>query len=217
VPLKIDRVLKWFFPREERFFDLFDKSADALQRGARELARLEGVARWNEVPDLAERVHAIEHEGDELAHAIFTELHSTFITPIERSDISALATALDDVLDLIDDAAKRLVLYKVAPIPKGFAEISHLIAEAAAEIVKGVAMIRDLAKGDELRGVTKAIHAIESRGDAAYYQTLERLYADEKEPLRMMQLKEILEDLESALDRCEDVANVLEQIVLLNG
>jgi uncharacterized protein len=215
--LKIDRILKWFFPREDRFFDLFDRGADALTRACKELSRLEGVTRYDEVPDLAEKIHAIEHEGDEIIHEIITQLHSTFVTPIERPDITALATAIDDVLDLIDDAARRLLLYKIAPVPKGFAEMSHLIREAGDHLKQGVALIQNLSQVERIREISKKIHEVEGKGDSAYYRCLEQIYADEKDPIRIMQLKELLEDLEAALDKCEDVANILEHIVLQNG
>lgn len=215
--MKIDRLLKWFFPREDRFFDLFDKIADALYRASKELTRLEGISRWDEVPDLSEKIHAIEHEGDEFTHEIIAHLHSTFVTPIERADITALAAALDDVLDLIDDAARRLELYKIAPIPKGFSEIVLLIHEATGLIKEGVSLIRNLSQAEKIREISRKLHEVEGRGDAAYYRCLEAMYEQEKNPIRLMQLKELLENLEEALDKSEDAANVLEHIVLQNG
>ena len=128
----IDRVLKWFFPKEEHFFQLFDKSADAVERAAKALTGLDGITRWDDLPNLADQIHAIEHEGDSITHEIMSRLHSTFVTPIERADIIGLAKALDDILDLTDDASRRIKIYKIAPIPKGFAEMAHVIHEGRA-------------------------------------------------------------------------------------
>jgi uncharacterized protein len=188
-----------------------------VQKASRELARIEKVTRWDEVPDLAEKIHDIEHEGDKLIHEVMTRLHSTFVTPIDRMDISALSTNIDDILDLIDDAARRLVIYKIAPVPKGFGELAHHIDEAVNVLKGGVELLRDLSKGETIRKISKKVHEIESRGDAVYYRCLKEIYSDEKDPIRVMQLKEILEDLEAALDKCEDVSNILESIVLQNG
>lgn len=215
--MKIDRVLKWFFPKEEIFFEMFDKSINAVERAAKELTRLESITKWEEAPDLSEKIHAIEHEGDQLIHEVMTQLHSTFVTPIERVDITALSTCIDDVLDYIDDAARRLVIYKIAPVPKGYGEIAHHIYDAVKVLTEGVALIRNLSKGEEIRKIAKRTHEIESQCDAAYYRCLKIIYSEETNPIRIMQLKEILEDLEAAMDKCEDVANVLERIVLQNG
>ena len=215
--MKIDRILKWFFPKEDVFFNLFDQSITEVQKASLELTRLEKVTRWDEVPDLAEKIHAIEHNGDVLIHEVMTRLHSTFVTPIERMDISALSTAIDDILDLIDDAARRLVIYKIAPVPTGFGELAHHIHKAINVLRGGIELLRDLSKGETIRKISKEVHEIESSGDAVYYRCLKEVYSVEKDPIRIMQLKEILEDLESALDKCEDVANILERIVLQNG
>jgi uncharacterized protein len=217
VLMKIDRILKWFFPKEDIFFNLFDKSILEVQKASLELTRLEKVTRWDEVPDLAEKIHDIEHQGDKLIHEVMTRLHSTFVTPIDRMDISALSTGIDDILDLIDDAARRLVIYKIAPVPTGFGELSRHISQAVNVLQSGIALLRDLSKGEEIRKTSKAVHEIESNGDAVYYRCLKEIYSEEKDPIRVMQLKEILEDLEAALDKCEDVANILESIVLQNG
>jgi predicted phosphate transport protein (TIGR00153 family) len=215
--MKIDRMLKWFFPKEDVFFDLFDKSIIEVQNASLELTRLEKVSSWDEVPDLAEKIHAIEHKGDDLIYEVMTKLHTTFVTPIDRVDISDLSTGVDDILDLIDDAARRLVIYKIAPVPKGFGELAHHIHEAVSVLKTGVELLRDLSKGETIRKLTKEVHEIESKGDNTYYRCLKEVYTEEKDPIRIMQLKEILEDLEAALDKCEDVANILERIVLQNG
>jgi uncharacterized protein len=215
--MKIDRILKWFFPKEDLFFDIFEKSINAVERAAKELTRLESITKWEEAPDLSEKIHAIEHEGDQLIHDVMTNLHSTFVTPIERTDITALSTSIDDVLDFIDDAARRVVIYKITPVPKGYGEIAHHIYDAVKVLTGGVALLRDLSKGPEIRKIAKDIHEIESQCDAAYYRCLKVIYSEETDPIRIMQLKEILEDLETAMDKCEDVANILEQIVLQNG
>jgi uncharacterized protein len=200
--MKIDRILKWFFPKEDIFFNLFDKSISKVQKAS---------------PDLAEKIHDIEHEGDKLIHEVMTRLHSTFVTPIDRMDISALSTGIDDILDLIDDAARRLVIYKIAPVPKAFGELARHIDEAVNVLKGGVELLRDLSKGEDIRKISKKVHEIESLGDAVYYRCLKEIYSEEKDPIRVMQLKEILEDLEATLDKCEDVANILESIVLQNG
>jgi uncharacterized protein Yka (UPF0111/DUF47 family) len=148
---------------------------------------------------------------------VMTKLHTTFVTPIARVDISDLSTGVDDILDLIDDAARRLVIYKIAPVPKGFGALAHHIHEAVCVLKTGVELLRDLSKGETIRKLTKEVHEIESKGDSTYYRCLKEVYTEEKDPIRIMQLKEILEDLEAALDKCEDVANILERIVLQNG
>jgi uncharacterized protein len=201
-------------PHEPVFFDLFEKSADVASRGAKELLELLTV--FDDLPLRAKRVKDIEHEGDEVTHEVIERLNRTFITPIDREDIHELACRLDDITDLIDTAVNRLFLYKIRePIEEARA-LARCLVHATGIIVEMMPLMRNMKKADRVRQLCRDVHTQENEGDRIEQQALAVLFDGGHDPLYVMKWKNIIEDLEASTDRCEDVANVIEGIVLKN-
>jgi predicted phosphate transport protein (TIGR00153 family) len=199
-------------PREESFFDLFESMAHKLQEGAEALLEL-----LNDYADLerkAGRVLDIEHEGDEITHEVMRRLNTTFITPFDREDIHRLASSMDDVLDHIEAAAESLQLYKIEePLPQ-MKSLAETLALAAKMTADSMPYLRKM-KGMENYWVE--INRLENEGDRFYRRTLAELFSGDYKAMDVLKYKDIIEEIESAIDRLEDVANTLESIVLKQG
>lgn len=201
-----------FIPREEKFYADFQALADELQRGA---ALLEEMLA-SEEPDWskAEGVKEVEHKCDFLTHDIISRLNRTFVTPIDREDIHELAKSLDDVMDAIDAAATLIKLYKLKTIRYGARELAHTITESTKQIRLGLEAL-ERKKGLMTHAVE--INRLENEADRIHQDAVTRLFDDEKDPVTVMKWKETFDFLEHATDRCEDVANVLEAVVVKHG
>lgn len=196
-------------PRETKFFELFAEMAQNVMVGARQLRDL--LQNYSDVPAAVQRIKDTEHKGDEIAHAVFVKLNSTFITPFDREDIHTLTSSLDDVLDFINAAASRLVTYKVADPPVEAVELANIVLRQAEELAKAVALLE---KGDALLKYCVEINRLENEADAIARAAIGRLFENEADPIRLIKHKELLEVLEMATDKAEDAANVLEAVVL---
>jgi len=196
-------------PREQSFFAMFTEVTGNIQAGARALAEI--FADYRDLQRKVDRVKEYEHRGDQLTHEIFTKLNQTFITPFDREDIHQLTSKLDDVLDLIDAVATRLVIYKVDKPRPGAAELADILVRSTAEIHAAVSRLE---KHDGILDHCITINSLENEGDRAVRAAIADLFEHEKDPVELIKWKEILEVLETATDKCEDVANVLESVVL---
>jgi predicted phosphate transport protein (TIGR00153 family) len=201
------------FPREESYFDLFDAVADNLAEAARLFLDL--VEDFVDPEMKAKRLVESEHEGDRLTHAIFSRLNSTFITPFDREDIHALAGQLDDVLDAIEAAADMLVLHKILEPIDAVVEQARLIDRATRETASGLRSLRGF-KEERLRSYLISINEIENEGDRLYRRARADLYNFTGEhPARyVLMWKDIVEQLEEALDELEHVAHTVESILI---
>ena len=199
-------------PREESFFDLFETMAHKVQEGAEALLEL-----LNDYADLdrkAGRVLDIEHEGDEITHEVMRRLNTTFITPFDREDIHRLASNMDDVLDHIEAAAESLQLYRIEePLPQ-MKSLAETLALAARMTAESMPHLRKM-KGMEHYWVE--INRLENEGDRFYRRTLAELFSGDYKAMDVLKYKDIIEEIETAIDRLEDVANTLESIVLKQG
>ena len=199
-------------PREEKFYQDFLAIADELKKGARLLEDM--LAGDVPVWDKAEEIKEIEHKCDFLSHEVYQRLHRTFVTPLDREDIHALARSLDDVMDEIDAAAGYVRLYRVQPIRFGARELARIISDSTAAV--RLAMV-----GIEPRvGVAEhvvEINRLENEADRMHLEAMKRLLDEEKDPISVFKWKEILDRLEDATDRCEDVGDVIEGVVLKNA
>lgn len=200
------------FPREETFLPQFSKAADVIVEAAQALDDL--VGDFSDVEVKVARIKHLEHEGDQVAHQTFGLLSSTWITPIDREDIHALVKALDDVLDLIDAGAARFTLYKIAAPTAEVKAITRLIVQSANAVRRAVVLLGDMKNSGKLLEICVEINRLENEADALNRLALSKLFENEKDPIALIKWKEIYEILEEATDRCEDVANVLEQIVI---
>jgi predicted phosphate transport protein (TIGR00153 family) len=198
-----------FLPRETKFFDLFAEMARNLTIGARQLRDL--LQDYRDVPANVQKIKDTEHKGDEIAHAVFIKLNSTFITPFDREDIHSLASSLDDVLDFINAAATRLVIYKITEPPAEAVELANLILRQAEELAKALPCLE---KGDGLLKYCVEVNRLENEADEIARAAIGSLFETEADPIRLIKHKELIEVLEMATDKAEDAANVLETVVL---
>ncbi len=196
-------------PHEEKFYDDFKTMADQLKVGARLLQELFA----SDPPD-TDKVHEIkesEHKCDFITHDIIQRLNKTFVTPIDREDIHEIARTLDDVMDAIDDAAALIPLYRITTIRFGARELAVVIAAQCDELRKG---IEALEKKDGVLPSTVEINRLENEADRIHMQAMGQLFDEERDAIMVMKWKEILDLLEDATDRGEDVANLLENVVV---
>lgn len=196
-------------PRETKFFDLFNQVCGNLTEGARLLKNI------LEAPDdnapRVEQLQEIEHRGDEMTHAIITKLNQTFITPFDREDIHRLASSLDDVLDFVNAAAVRLTLYKIADPPPAAAELAGLIIQQSEELSAGVSLLE---KNQMVLEHCVEVNRLENEADRVSRKAIALLFDQERDPIRLIKIKELYEVLENATDKAEDAANVLEAVTL---
>jgi hypothetical protein len=198
-------------PRDNSFFAMFSAMSDNLIAGARTLVDL--FANYQDVEKQIEQIHRIEREGDELTHAILTKLNQTFITPFDREDIHELASKLDDVLDFINAAGARIVMYQISAPPPAAGELANIILMQSQEMQKAVSLMQ---KNGNILVHCVEINRLENEADQVCQQAIARLFECEKDPINLIKIKELLEFLERATDKAEDVANVLETVVLKN-
>jgi hypothetical protein len=196
-------------PRETKFFDLFSEMANNVTDGARQLHSL--FLHYDNVLSAVQGIKGTEHKGDDIAHAVFVKLNSSFITPFDREDIHLLASSMDDVLDFINAAADRLTTYKITQPPAAAAQLSAVILRQAEELAKAVALIE---KGDALLGHCVEVNRLENEADGIARAAIGLLFETERDPIQLIKHKELIEVLEQATDKAEDVANVLETVVL---
>jgi len=199
-------------PREERYFDLFNEMATHIHASAKLLVEL--FNQFDNAEHYAHQIKDLEHQCDDLTHAIVKKLNQTFITPIDREDIYALAKALDDVIDLIDAVANHALLYRVARVTDAARKQADVIVRATAQIMQAVTRVRT---HDAMQQYFIEIHTLENEGDTLFREAVAQLFQDHEDPLEVIKWKDLYETLEKGIDKCEDVANVLESIVLKNA
>jgi len=195
-----------------QFFDLFEQHADRTGEAARLLAEMLGSS--VDLEQQAARIKAVEHQGDEITHAVIERLHQTFITPMDRDDMHRLISRMDDVLDLIEASSERIWLYElrtIEPEARAFAEVLVKSVQGVADAVRGLRDLRDRAA---LIAHCTEINRLENEGDQLLRRAVARLFHDSTDPIHVIKWKEIYDNLENAIDRCEDVANVIEGVAL---
>jgi predicted phosphate transport protein (TIGR00153 family) len=199
-----------FLPREEQYFDLFLQMTLYICDAARELKGM--LADKNhDFREYSQRIKGLEHACDELTHTIATKLNKSFITPFDREDIYLMSSALDDIVDLIDDAARAIIDFDVHEI-KGYArEFAGVIERMAEQLREIVAILR---KPKNITQRLVEIHRLENEGDDIYHAAIAQLFHEEHDPLTVLKWKEIYEKLEAAVDRCENVANIIESVII---
>jgi uncharacterized protein len=199
-------------PREEKFYGDFLTMAAELQRGA--LLLEEMVAAEHPVWDKADEIKEVEHKCDFLTHEIIQRLNRTFVTPIDREDIHELARSLDDVMDAIDASAAVVRLYRLESVRFGARELARVISSSTVVIHHALTALEQ-AKGVNAHAVE--INRLENEADRIHQQAVVRLFDEESNPITVIKWKEALDFLEQATDRCEDVANVIESIIVKHG
>jgi predicted phosphate transport protein (TIGR00153 family) len=199
-------------PREEKFYDDFQALADELHRGA--LLLEEMLAPERPVWDKADEIKEVEHKCDFLTHEVIQRLNRTFVTPLDREDIHALARSLDDVMDAIDASAALVRLYRLESVRFGARELASIITASTKQVRLALGAM-EKRKGVVAHAVE--INRLENEADRAHQQAVSRLFDEERDPIMVLKWKETLDFLEDATDRCEDVANVLEGVIVKHG
>ncbi len=205
-------MLGKLIPREGRFFDLFDRGADLIIEGALEFRKM--ISDLSGAEKYSDTIKDIEHKADNITHQTIEMLHKTFITPIDRDDIHQLITRMDDILDLIEAAAQRIVLYGIIKLPAEAFELADICVKAAEHVKKTVGGLHDLKHPEILMQECVEINRLENEADQILRKALAKLFQQEPDTRQVIKLKDIYELLETATDRCEDVANIVEGIVL---
>ena len=196
-------------PREARFFDDFVAMAEQIRVGAAMLEEM--LAPDKPIWDKADQIKEVEHKCDFLTHEIIQRLHRTFVTPLDREDIHELARSLDDVMDAIDASAAVVRLYSIERVRPDARELVRIIKASTDEMVKA---LKALERRDGVAEPAVEINRLENEADRVHYAAVRRLFEEERDPIVIMKWKEILDFLEDATDRCEDVANAVEGIVV---
>ena len=197
-------------PRETKFFNMFAEMASNLMEGATTLRAL--FQDYKDVPVSVQKIKDIEHKGDDMTHAVVIKLNQTFITPFDREDIHALASALDDVLDYINSAADRLLMYKITSTPNAALKLADVIVRQSDELSKAVSLLEK--NQQKVLEHCVEVNRLENEADAVARDAIGHLFQDEKDPIQLIKIKELLEVLETATDKAEDAANVLETVIL---
>jgi predicted phosphate transport protein (TIGR00153 family) len=205
------RLAQLFAPKEREFFDLFEEAGANIVRGAELLERM--IAEWPDNAELGRDVLVCEQEGDRITHDIIQRLNSTFVTPFDREDIYGLASALDDIIDFIEEAADFLSLYRIeAPMDKA-TEMARILHQATRAVAGAIPRLRTL---KDINHYTVEINRLENDGDRVLREALASLFERGIDPMLVIRWKDIFERLEDGIDAAETVANILEGIVIKN-
>ena len=197
-------------PREEKFFEFFEKAANNILEGAKVLVQMTDE-RGADLQERWKRLEDLEHVGDKITHQIIRKLNRTFITPIDREDIHSLAVALDDVMDLIEASASRMSLYKIKQPTEEARKLAQVILKSAEEIVKAVSNLERL---DDVMEHCIEINRLENMADEISREAIADLFDKGHDPMDVIKWKEIYETMEMTTDACEDVANIVESVAL---
>lgn len=199
-------------PRDTSFFSMFSDMSGHVIAGARTLVDL--FADFRNVEQKIAEVQRIEHDADELTHAIMTKLNQTFITPFDREDLHRLASSLDDVLDFMNAAGARILMYRITNPPSAAGALAKIILLQSQELQKAVSLLQ---KNGDILAHCVEVNRLENEADQISRAAIAKLFDGEKDPINLIKIKELIEFLEMATDRAEDVADVLETVVLKNA
>jgi predicted phosphate transport protein (TIGR00153 family) len=205
-----------FMPREGKFFDLFNQHADQIIYGCRELAALM-VHLDTQMEERARNIEAAEKRADKITHETVDLLHKTFITPLDRDDIHKLISGMDDILDLAEDVAQTIYLYDIRKVTPEAAHLAEICVSCAERVKSAVAMLSDMENAEAIMKICGEIDKLESNADHVMRAAMSKLFRDEPDTRQLIKLKAIYELLETITDKCEDVANIIEGIVIENS
>ena len=197
-------------PREEQYFTLFAQMTSYINDAARTLVEML-AHRDGDYQEYVQRIKSIEHACDDLTHSVSTRLNQSFITPFDREDIYMMSKALDDVVDLIDGAARAVVMYDIHEVTEPAKQLAGVIQRMAMQLNEVVSILQ------KPKGVTERLvelHRLENEGDDIYHRAVAALFHDRGDPLEVLKWKDVYEKLEAAIDRCENVANIIEGVII---
>jgi predicted phosphate transport protein (TIGR00153 family) len=208
-------MLKNLLPKERRFFEYFQQQATVIQRG---LDLFEELLRdYDRREELTKQIKDVENQADDVAHKIFSLLNNVFVTPFDREDIQLLAHRMDDVIDLLEKASTRMVIYALPVLPDSVQGMLVILRKAFDKLAHAVGMLNNPKHREDIFEICIEVNRLENEGDALLRESLRRLFKDGADALHVVKMKDIYESLEDAIDRCEDIANVLETILIKNA
>ena len=197
-------------PREEQYFTLFAQMTSYINDAAKTLVEMLSQRDGN-YQEYVQRIKSIEHACDDLTHTVSTRLNQSFITPFDREDIYMMSKALDDVVDLIDSAARAVVMYDIHEVTEPAKQLAGVIQRMALQLNEVVSIL------SKPKGVTERLvelHRLENEGDDIYHRAVATLFHERGDPLEVIKWKDVYEKLEAAIDRCENVANIIEGVII---
>jgi uncharacterized protein len=201
-----------FFPKTFNFFDLFEKQVSHAVEAACLFKEI--VAGGNITEEAMSRMASIEHQGDDVAHKIIDQLNKTFITPFDREDIHALAKQLDDITDMVTNILSRLRVYSIVGVDRHLVEFSVVIEQSVRAVARAIGGLRNLKNGRVVFDACVEINRLENVGDTMRDHALSELFASARDPISVIKWKDIYQDAETVLDVCEDVAHVVDSIMV---
>ncbi|HEU0173104.1 MAG TPA: DUF47 family protein [Blastocatellia bacterium] len=200
-------------PKEDKYFDMFNRMASQMTECALLLQKL--FSDFDKRVAYADKIKDVEHNCDLLTHEIVKKLNQTFITPIDREDIHALASGLDDIVDAIEYTAKRVILYRVEEPTEHARKMVDVLVRIVASLENAVMSLES--NGEQVLKECVTIHGLENEGDTYHHEAIDELFAEETNPITLLKMKELYAKMERTIDKCEDVSNILEAIVLKNA
>lgn len=212
--MKIDSLLQILIPKDKKFFPLFEKATGNLVAISKTLYEMTNTSQPEKRRELIRQIEHMEHIGDNITHDIYNELSSTFITPFDREDINALTSAIDDIVDFIHGSSKRIELYKIETMTPAIIKLSELILSSAQELNVAVSELKNMRDVSRIKEACVKINSIENHADDIFDNAIARLFEEEKDAVKVIKMKEILSALETATDKCEDVSNVINTIII---
>ena len=205
---------KFLAPKNKVFYELCEKSADNVKQMGDMLVQVVQEPDFDKRQTLISKMEDVEHANDELTHSLFTELGRNFITPLDREDIHYLASALDDVADFVFASAKKINFYRVNPNDLGLQKLADIVAQSTREVRKAVGELRNMKNMRLITDSLVKINSLENEADDMFDMSIERLFATEPDAKEVIKKREIYQVLETATDKCEDAANVIESIIV---
>ena len=204
-------ILSWLIPQEKHFFDMIEQQSKNVLEGVDALVNM--LEHYNEIEKKREKIKQIENEGDKMVHDIFSELNKTFITPIDREDITKLTSSLDDILDNLEAVSERLIIYEIKKPPQYMLEFAQILQKTTRNVNQGINLLRNFKEAKQIRAFCKEINTLENEGDILLRKATADLFK-KKDPIEIIKIKELYDDMEAAIDRCEDVADVIGDILV---
>ncbi|MBW4890331.1 DUF47 family protein [Mucilaginibacter sp. HMF5004] len=216
--MSLNSIFQYFVPKDKKvFFPLFEQAATNVVAMANKLVEAVNTVNPEAREEMYAQIDKLENIGDEITHQIYLELSKNFITPFDREDIAQLASAIDDVADYINGSAGRMLLYKVDNITDSIKKLSDMVLDGSIVMEKAIKELSDMNNVRSIADSCVRINSIENQADDVFDRAVADLFLYEKDAIKLIKYKEVLANLETATDKCEDVANVLETILVKNA
>jgi hypothetical protein len=213
----VDRFVRFLLPRQDRFFTLLEELGGKMTAAAAEFEGLAGAEQHDEFTKISGRLKPLETEADLVCHRVYEELDKTFVTPIDREDLGALAKALDDVIDGMEHSAAFAALYRFRTLTEPMKQLVAITVRATRELGVAVGNLRHFNDPDSIKAPTLAVHTLENEADNVYRRAIEALFSDGMDAREIVRQKDMLFSLEAGVDVCEDAMDVIRSVVVKNG